>query len=109
MRFRHRSRAMKDKATSANANRRLAKAAAAMREEVVDNEEDVVPYQHIGGGEVGKTIRLRRMNPSSSLAMRLSRRLRFRFLLSPAISGRGRGHILAAFCINSRTSQLMSE
>ena len=56
---------MKDKDTSANANRRLAKAAAAMREEVVDNEEDVVPYQRIGGGEVGKTIRLRRVNPSS--------------------------------------------
>jgi hypothetical protein len=65
MRFRHRSRAMKDKHASVNANRRLAKAAAAMREEVVDNEEDVVPYQHIGGGEVGKTIRLKRMNPSS--------------------------------------------
>ena len=56
---------MKDKDTSATANRRLAKAAAAMREQVVDNEEDVVPYQHIGGGEVGKTIRLKRMHPSS--------------------------------------------
>jgi hypothetical protein len=65
MRFFRRSRAMKDKNASANANRRLAKAAAAMREEVVDNQEDVVPYQHIGGGEVGKTIRLKRMNPSS--------------------------------------------
>ena len=65
MRFRRRSRAMKDKAASATANRRLAKAAAAMREEVVDNEEDVVPYQHIGGGEVGETIRLKRMHPSS--------------------------------------------
>ncbi len=56
---------MKDKHASANANCRLAKAAAAMREEVVENEEDVVPYQHIGGGEVGETIRLRRMNPGS--------------------------------------------
>ena len=57
MRFFRRSRAMKDKHASVNANCRLAKAAAAMREEVVDNEEDVVPYQHIGGGEVGETIR----------------------------------------------------
>ena len=55
---------MKDKNASANANRRPAKAAAAMREEVVDIEEAVVPYEH-KGGEAGVSIRLRRVNPSS--------------------------------------------
>ncbi len=54
MRFRHRSRAMKDKDTSATANRRLAKAAAAMREEVVDNEVDVVRFEHIGAAEANE-------------------------------------------------------
>jgi hypothetical protein len=38
--------------------------AAAVRKEVGDIQEDVVPYQH-KGGQVGKTIRLKRMNPSS--------------------------------------------
>ena len=37
--------------------------AAAVRKEVGDIQEDVVPYQH-KGGQVGKTIRLKRMNPS---------------------------------------------
>ena len=46
-----------------NAKDRAAKAAA-LREEVEDIQEDVVPYQH-KGGQVGETIRLKRMNPSS--------------------------------------------
>ena len=40
------------------------RAAYALRKEVGDIEEDVAPYEH-KGGEVGETIRLRRMNPSS--------------------------------------------
>jgi hypothetical protein len=46
-----------------NAKDRAAKAAA-LREEVGDIEEDVIPYE-LKGGEVGETIRLRRMKPSS--------------------------------------------
>ena len=38
--------------------------AAALREEVGDIQEDVVPYEH-KGGQAGVSIRLRRMNPSS--------------------------------------------
>jgi len=38
--------------------------AAALREQVGDIQEDVVPYKH-KGGQVGDSIRLRRMNPSS--------------------------------------------
>ena len=56
-------RARKDQLASKRAAKRAAKAAA-LREEVGDIEEDVVPYEH-KGGEVGETIRLKRMNPSS--------------------------------------------
>ena len=55
-------RARKDQLNAKRAAKRAAKAAALR--EVGDIEEDVVPYEH-KGGEVGETIRLQRMNPSS--------------------------------------------
>ena len=57
------ARARKDRNALHVAKYRVAKAAA-LREEVGDIQEDVIPYEH-KGGEVGETIRLRRMNPSS--------------------------------------------
>jgi hypothetical protein len=56
------ARARNDQRNAKRAAKRAAKAAA-LREEVGDIEEDVVPYEH-KGGQVGKTIRLKRMNPS---------------------------------------------
>ena len=57
------ARARKDRNALHVAKYRVAKAAA-LCEEVGDIQEDVIPYEH-KGGEVGETIRLRRMNPSS--------------------------------------------
>ena len=62
-RHRRGARARKDRNALHVAKYRAAKAAA-LREEVGNIQEDVVPYEH-KGGEVGDIIRLRRMNPSS--------------------------------------------
>ena len=56
------ARARKDQRNAKRAAKRAAKAAALR--EIEDIQEDVVPYQH-KGGEVGKTIRLQRVSPSS--------------------------------------------
>ena len=56
------ARARKDQRNAKRAAKRAAKAAALR--EIGDIQEDVVPYEH-KGGEVGETIRLQRMNPSS--------------------------------------------
>jgi hypothetical protein len=56
-------RARKDRNAFYMAKHRAAKAAA-LRGEVGDIQEDVIPYEH-KGGEVGETIRLQRVNPSS--------------------------------------------
>ena len=58
-----RDRDRKDRDVLRKAHQRAAKAAT-LREEVGDIEEAVVPYEH-KGGQVGDSIRLRRMNPSS--------------------------------------------
>jgi hypothetical protein len=58
-----RDRDRKDRDALRKAHQRAAKAAT-LREEVGDIEEAVVPYEH-KGGQVGDSIRLRRMNPSS--------------------------------------------
>ena len=53
-----------DRARKDQRNAKRAAKAAALREEVGDIEEAVVPYEH-KGGQAGETIRLRRVNPSS--------------------------------------------
>ena len=56
------ARARKDQHAFEMAKHRAAKAAA-LREEVGDIEEDVVPYEH-KGGQAGESIRLKRLKPS---------------------------------------------
>ena len=58
-----RDRDRKDRDVLRKAHQRAAKAAA-LREEVGDIQEDVIPYE-LKGGDVGETIRLQRVNPSS--------------------------------------------